>query len=233
MEKKVITVKIARGGILMKKTALVVGATGLVGKELVKILLEAPEYDKVVTWVRRPTGLSSTKLDEQIIDFDNIENYVLDFKVDHVFCCLGTTIKKAKTKTAFKKVDLDYPLALGRWAKKKEVPQFLVISSIGANSNSKIFYSSVKGQLEEGLKGTGLNALKIIRPSLLIGQRDEFRLGERSAEVLFKIFPFVFSGQLSKYKPVQGKDVAYTMYKEALKEGKGSFTISSDQIGNA
>lgn len=214
----------------MDKTALVVGATGLVGTELVKTLIEAPEYDRVITWVRRPTGLISRKLEEQIIEFNDIEKNQLDYKIDHVFCCLGTTIKKAKTKEAFKKVDLEYPLELGRWAKKNEASQFLIISSVGANPSSKIFYSSVKGQLEDELKKMELNGLKIFRPSLLIGQRDDFRFGERSAEILFKAFPFIFRGGLRMYKPVKGRDVAYAMYKEALKQEKGNFIINSEQI---
>ena len=214
----------------MEKTALVVGATGLVGSELVKILLEAPEYDEVVVWVRKTTGISHVKLVEKIIEFDKLETVKVEGKVDHVFCCLGTTIKKAKTREAFAKVDLEYPLALGRWAKENCVSQFLVVSSIGADASSKVFYSKTKGQLEVGLKRLDLNGLQIFRPSLLLGERNEFRLGESTATVVSRYLPFFFWGPLKKYKPVQGKAVAYAMYRGALEDKKGSYTISSGEI---
>ena len=114
-----------------KKTALVVGATGLVGGNLVNILLESPEYEKVIVWVRKPTGINNKKLEEKIINFELIDTYKLDDRLNHIFCCLGTTIKKAKSKNAFKKVDLEYIVSLARKAKENDVSQFLVISSMG------------------------------------------------------------------------------------------------------
>lgn len=214
---------------MKSKKALVIGATGLVGRELVKILLEAPEYDAVNVWVRKSTDISHAKLSESIIDFDSLESYEVEGEVDHVYCCIGTTIKKAKTKEAFKKVDLEYPLALGRWAKKNDVSQFLVISSIGADPKSKVFYSRTKGQMEEGLRSLGLNGLKIFRPSLLLGDRDEFRLGEHVATVMSKWLPFMFWGPMNKYKPVQGTDVASAMYREAVRGSQETRIIGFEE----
>ncbi|MFZ3591133.1 oxidoreductase [Bacillus sp. DJP31] len=212
-----------------RKTALVVGATGLVGTELVKILVEAKEYEKVVVWVRKSTGMTNEKLEETIIDFDKIESYKLD-KAKHVFCCLGTTIKKAKTKENFKKVDFDYPVSLAKRAKESDVSNFLVISAMGANEKSGIFYNAVKGQMEEELKRIGLKGLKIFRPSLLLGERNEFRLGEKIAEVVSKGIPFLFNGSLKKYKPIYGSIVAKAMYKAAVEELPGCEVFESKEI---
>lgn len=212
------------------KRALVVGATGLVGSELIKILLASSEYDTVTAWVRKPTGISNQKLEEKIIDFDMLENCHIDGHADDVFCCLGTTIKKAKTRKAFQKVDLEYPLVLGRWAKKKGVSQFLVISAMGADPKSMIFYNKTKGQLEQGLKEIGLKGLHIFRPSLLLGKRNEFRFWESTFTVILRLVPFIFAGPLKKYRPIQGRDVADAMYRKAVRGKKGTHVYLSNEI---
>jgi uncharacterized protein YbjT (DUF2867 family) len=213
------------------KTALVVGATGLVGSELVRILLESPEYERVTAWVRKPSAsLQHPKLTQIVIDFNQLESCSLDGKIDHVYCCLGTTIKKVKTKEAFTRVDLDYPLALGRWAKEHGASQLLVVSSEGANANSGIFYSRTKGLMEQGLTELDLPGLQLFRPSLLLGDRDEFRLGERVAAVIARAFPFLFTGPLRAYRPIHGRTVANAMYKAALQERTGITIYQSQQI---
>lgn len=213
-----------------RKTALVVGATGLVGSNLVSILVESPEYEKVIVWVRNPTGIKNKKFEEKLIDFEKIESYPLDEKVNHVFCCLGTTIKKAKTKEAFTKVDLEYPLALARKAKEMGVSQFLVITAMGASDGSRIFYNKVKGQLEVELKKLGLKGLKIFRPSLLLGERNEVRFGEKAAETISKAVPFLFTGPFMKYKPIEGKLVANAMSIVAGVEKPGVEVFDSEEI---
>lgn len=215
------------------RTALIIGATGLVGNELVKILLASSEYSRVIIWARKATGISDKRLEEIMIDFEKIEAYEVGNKVDHVFCCLGTTIKKAKTQEAFKKVDLEYPLALGRWAKEKGISQFLVISAMGAATSSRIFYNKTKGQLEQGLREIGLSGLHIFRPSLLLGERKEVRSGERAAAIVSKLIPIMFVGPLKRYKPIQGRDVAYAMYKTAIEERRGTYVYCSNEINEA
>lgn len=212
------------------KTALIAGATGLVGTELVKRLLKAPEYTKIIMIVRRPTGIVHEKLEEKVIRFEELSQLDLPARIDHVYCCLGTTIKKAKTKEAFQKVDLEYPVLLAKLAKKHEASQFLVISSMGANAQSPIFYNKVKGQLEAQLNEVGLNGLKIFRPSLLLGERNEFRFAEATTAKLSKSFPFVFIGKMKKYKPVQAATVARAMLAIALLDQSGTHVYESQHI---
>lgn len=214
----------------MGKVALVVGATGLVGNELVKVLLSASEYEKVIVWVRTSMDIEHNKLEEKIINFRELDKYVVDKAVNHVFCCLGTTIKKAKSQEAFLQVDLEYPTVLAKKAKERNVSQFLAISAMGADPGSRIFYNRTKGMLEEELKKVGLPGLHIFRPSLLLGKRKEFRLGERAAGAAYKALPFIFVGGLKKYKPIQGKTVAWAMYKVAISEKYGVNIYGSDRI---
>ncbi|MBU3160635.1 NAD-dependent epimerase/dehydratase family protein [Clostridium frigoris] len=213
-----------------KKIALVVGATGLVGGNLVNVLLEAPEYEKVIVWVRKSTGINNKKLEEKIINFELLDTYKLEDRVNHIFCCLGTTIKKAKSKEAFKRVDLEYIVSLVKKAKENDVSQFLVISAMGANIKSAVFYKKVKGQMETDISNLWLRGLKIFRPSLLLGDRSEFRVGEKAAEVISKCIPFIFNGTFKKYKPVYGNTVAKAMYKVAVEEKAGIEAFDSEVI---
>lgn len=212
------------------KIALIAGATGLVGTELVKRLLEAPEYKKVILIGRRSSGIIHEKLEEKVIRFEELAHLHFDSAIDHVYCCLGTTIKKAKTKEAFQKVDLEYPLLLAKLAKNHQASQFLVISSMGANAKSPVFYSKTKGQLEDRLKELGLNGLKIFRPSLLLGERNEFRFAEATTAKLSKAFPFLFIGKMKKYKPVKAATVARAMLAIALLDQLGTHVYESQHI---
>ena len=212
------------------KIGLVIGATGLVGRELVLTLLESPEFSKVIVWVRKTTGIDHPKLSEFFPDFERLDCVPIPNKVDCIFCCLGTTIKKAKTKEAFKKVDYTYPLMLAQNAKQNQIRQFLIISAMGADESSRVFYSRTKGELELELKQLHLESLTIFRPSLLLGKREEFRLGEELAAMVSKVMPFLFKGPFKKYKPLKGKVVAKAMYLSALKEKKGIRIVTSDEI---
>ncbi|MGF7185870.1 uncharacterized protein YbjT (DUF2867 family) [Desulfitispora alkaliphila] len=215
------------------KSALIVGASGLVGNELLKQLLSAQEYGKVVALVRTSLGIDHPKLEEKIIDFDNIDFYKECFKVNDVFCCLGTTIKKAKSKEIFKKVDVDYPVAVAKLAKETQVEKFLIVSSVGANPNSKVFYSRMKGLLEEQLKELGLKSLHIFRPSLLLGERKEQRLGEDIGKFVTKGILFMFKGTLSHYSPIEARVLALGIYRIAQSNAKsGVHVYSYNQISN-
>lgn len=215
----------------MNRKAVVVGATGLVGMELVQLLLSDLEYTTVTLIVRRTTGISHPKLDEKIIDFEQLGITDVDLSGADVFCTLGTTIKKAGTQEAFRQVDYTYPLELGRMAKAKGAKQFLIVTSMGANPSSRSFYIRVKGEIEEALRDVKLPSLHIFRPSLLLGKREEFRIGERIASFAFNLFAPLFSGTLRKYSPVHARTVAKSMLFVAKKSlSAGNYVYESDQI---
>jgi uncharacterized protein YbjT (DUF2867 family) len=214
---------------MSKKTALVIGANGLVGSELLKSLLVAPEYSKITVLVRKTLGIEASNLEEKIINFENLADYKESFKVDDVFCCLGTTIKKAKSQEAFKKVDVDYPLEMAKLSKEMDCKKFLVISSMGADPKSSVFYNRMKGTLEEGLQAMNLNSLQIFRPSLLLGNRKEFRFGEKVGSIIARGLIFLFVGALRKYRPIKAAKVADAMYKVAqMNENNFKIFMSQD-----
>ncbi|MCH4825979.1 MAG: NAD(P)H-binding protein [Planococcus sp. (in: firmicutes)] len=212
------------------KTALLAGASGLVGNELLHILLNSAQYSHVKVLVRHSLEITHEKLEQVTIDFDKLDEYAQHFDVDDVFCCLGTTIKKAGSQEAFKKVDYDYPLKMAELAASQQAKNFLVITALGADSTSKVFYSRTKGQLQLRLKKTGLIALHIFQPSLLLGERKEFRLGEKFATILSPVFSILMRGKMKKYKPVEAKNVALAMYEVAQIERTGNYTYPSDRI---
>lgn len=221
---------IERGGNHVSRVALIAGATGLVGSHLIEILLKSPEYNKVISFVRRESGMKHEKLDERIISFD-VMKLLPHEEIDDVFCCLGTTIKKAKSKHAFKKVDYEYPIQLGKLGKAHGAKQYLVISSIGANPGSPFFYSKVKGNLEKELMELHFPSLHIFRPSLLLGERQEFRFGEKAGEIFSRAVRPVMMGRLKRYRSIPGQQVAYGMYRSAIGTSKQEVIIhESEQI---
>ena len=215
---------------MVQKTALVVGATSLVGKELVKVLLASDKYNKIIVWVRQTVGIDHKKLEEKQIHFEILNSYEIDKAVDHLYCCLGTTIKKAGTQKAFKAVDFGYPLLLAGKAKDAGVQQFIIISAMGAAVNAMSFYSRTKGEMEEALQRLDLHGLQIVRPSLLLGKREEFRIGEQLAAMLAGLIPFLFIGSLKKYKPIPVREVAYAMYRIANQARPGNHIYESDKL---
>jgi uncharacterized protein YbjT (DUF2867 family) len=215
---------------LAGKTALIAGATGLIGKELLQFLLNGNEYDKVIAIVRRPVGIDHPKLDERIVDFNQLEQRKQLFTADDVFCCLGTTIKKAKTKEAMWKIDVEYPVSIATLASSEGAKKFLLVSSMNADPESAIFYPRMKGKLEEEIKQIPFETTAIFRPSLLLGEREEFRFGERTAAAIFSKLPFLFTGPLRKYKAIEGRTVASAMYRVAQKNDKGLTVYPSELI---
>lgn len=215
---------------IIKKTALIAGASGLVGNELLRILLEANDYEKIKIFTRNRLNLEHSKLEQIVVDYDNLDQYKDYLNVNDVFCCLGTTIKKAGTQEAFMRVDYEYPLEIARLSRESGIDKFLIITAMGANKNSKIFYNRVKGEVEEELTKIHFPSLIIFRPSLLLGNRKEFRLGEKIASVLSPLFSFALTGSLRKYKPIQARDVAMAMYVSAQRKNLGNRIIQSDEI---
>jgi uncharacterized protein YbjT (DUF2867 family) len=178
----------------MHKTALIAGSTGLTGSYLLEKLLTSDNYSKVVSLVRKPHPLRHPRLEQIVFDFDNpAEEHI---KADHIYCSLGTTIKKAGSKAAFRKVDLEYPLSLARIAYRNGASRFSVITSMGSNPRSAFFYNQVKGELEEELKKIPFEGLYIFRPSLLVGNRKEYRMGENAAKWIMKAVDFLLPANL-------------------------------------
>lgn len=212
------------------KTALIVGSSGLVGSELLQLLVKSDDYVQIRSLVRKPLENNDNKVVETVIDFDHLSQYKDLFNVDDVFCCLGTTIKKAGNQSEFKKVDVDYPFEIAKLAKMMNVQKFSVISSIGANPNSKIFYSRMKGLMEKQLTELELNSLNIFRPSLLLGDRKEYRFGEKFSGFMLKILSFLFIGKLKKYRAIEAKTVAMAMLKNAQLAKNGVHIFSSETI---
>ncbi len=207
-----------------KRNALIAGATGLVGSSLLHQLLADDQYEKVVIVTRKPIELKHVKLIQKPIDFDSLESLKLDLKVEDVFCALGTTIKTAGSQDAFYKVDYSYVVNLGKWCDSNDVKRFLIVSAMGANSKSGIFYNRVKGEMEAAVSQLNIPQKQVFRPSLLMGNRTEKRGGEKIAQGIMGSLGFLFVGPLLKYKGIHADVVADAMIKAAKQDVSG-FTI--------
>lgn len=209
--------------------AVIAGSTGEIGKFLLEYLLEEEAFSKVSSLIRRPSTIEHPKLQNKVIAFDELpELDKLEFEV--LFICLGTTIKKAGTQEAFRKVDYDYVVNLTDWAKKSGASQVHIVSAMGADANSRIFYSRVKGEMQNAVKKIGIASTYIYQPSLLDSERQEQRLGERIGILVFRALGFLFVGPLKKYASIKVQDVARGMLQRAKQPRVGYFEIPSDMI---
>lgn len=209
----------------ISNAAVVIGATGLVGRECVKQLAARPEFASVTAVARRalPDDLQSLRLRTAIVDFDRLDEHPDVFRASHVFCALGTTIKQAGSQERFRQVDFSYPLRAAELAVAAGARHFLLVSSVGASPASRAFYLRVKGELEAAIMALGFSSVTVVRPSLLLGGRKEFRLGEEVAMRLSWAFP-------RKYRPVQVRDVAHVLVNAAVEDRPGVRVIESPEI---
>jgi uncharacterized protein YbjT (DUF2867 family) len=215
----------------MARTALVVGATGLVGKHLVESLLISKAYDQVKILSRRKLAFEHKKISYILLEnFDLLINVKDQISAQDVFCCLGTTIKTAGSKEKFYQVDYEYPIKIGELALANQAQQFLLISAMGANAKSSIFYNKVKGEVEKAIKTLGYKSVHIFRPSILLGKREEKRIGEKVGIALMQTFAPLMLGGLKKYKPIKAKDVAMAMHNCAFENTTGTLIHESDKI---
>ena len=217
----------------MSKTALVVGASGLIGRYCVEYLLEHSAYDRVKILVRRAFPLQHPKLTIYQIDFADLESHITELSADDVFCTLGTTIAKAGSQAAFRKIDFDYPVKIAAFLQHLEAQQFLIVTSMGADARSRVFYNRVKGEVEEALRKIPFNAIHFFRPSLLLGERNEYRRGERIGASVMSAMDPLFLGPLRKYRPILARDVAHAMVLTAQKNIPGMHIYESDIIQQA
>lgn len=215
---------------MKQRKALLLGASGLVGGHCLGYLLADDFYSRVNILVRRELPIHHPKLVQHPVDFDRLENHAAVLCGDDVFCCLGTTIAKAGSREAFRRVDFGYPVKIAGLALKGGAKQFLLVSALGADAGSPIFYNRVKGQVEEAIDHCGFETLHIFRPALLTGKRVERRPIEDLGRMLSRLFPFVFSGPLKKFRPIAAEALAYAMVEIAREQWQGRHVFSSALI---
>jgi uncharacterized protein YbjT (DUF2867 family) len=212
--------------------AVIAGASGLIGNLLLEQLLNQPDYNEVLLLVRKKLSLQHQKLKQLVVDFDCLEDYQNEIKGHALFCCLGTTKSKTPDLSVYRKIDHDYPVQLVKIAVKNSMQQYHLVSALGADKNSSIFYSKLKGETEEDIKSLKLKSIFIYQPSLLVGNRQEKRAAERFAMRLAKWIDPLLIGNLKKYRSINAETVAKAMVNQSLKDDSGIFTYPSDQIKN-
>lgn len=193
---------------------MILGASGLTGGLVLEGLLATPAVTSVVAPVRRPLALEHSKLSQHVVDFDALEAHAAIFHVDAVVCCLGTTIHKAGSRDAFRKVDHDYALAAARLAKMAGARAFILMSAVGASATSSVFYSRVKGELEDAVRALRFAYLAVYHPSLLLGDRDERRTAESLGMAVMPLANYGLIGPLKRYRAISAETVASAMVNE-------------------
>lgn len=203
----------------MTKSALVVGATGVVGRALIEQLCAHDAYHRVLVWVRRPLAWTHPKLAVHVMDFEKIDTIPLE-SIDEVFCALGTTQKKAGSRAQFWRVDVEYPIAVAQWAMHAGASQYVLVSSPGAHARSPLLYLRAKGEVEVGIRGVGFSRVLIIHPPIIIGSRPEKRLAESLSAKLLLCLP---SAWLTTLRPMNGDAIARAVCGFAQQTQHGCF----------
>lgn len=209
----------------MPRSALIAGATGLVGGECLRLLLASPAYSSVTVVTRRPldAAAASPKLRTVVVDFAGLDSVRNQLRADHVFCALGTTIKKAGSEGRFREIDFEYPRRLAELALEAGAQHFSLVSALGASAASRVFYSRVKGELEDALRAMHWPGLALLRPSVIAGERKEFRPVERLMEHTLRFAP-------QAWRPVPAQDIAAAMIATALAGCAGLTVLESAAI---
>ena len=214
----------------MSKTITIIGASGLIGNEVLQLAMENKEIERITIFVRKSLHLNNPKLIEVITDFKNLNDLETKINGDALICCLGTTRKKTPNLEEYKKIDFDLTINLAQIAKKQNIEQVHLISAIGADSKSKIFYNRLKGETEVALINIGFPQTIIYRPSLLIGKRNEYRFGELLAQKLSPIFDLLLIGSLKKYHSISASDIAKTIVNRVLRKGQKVEVLEYNEI---
>lgn len=213
------------GVVMAGRTAILIGATGLVGGHCLKLLLQSPRYDRVIAVSRRPVPLKHKKLVRVETPLEQLGQALGKVKADDAFCCLGTTIRQAGTKAEFHKVDYGYALEFAHHVLRSGAKHFLLVSALGAHARSPVFYNRVKGLLEQDVAALGFDRVSIFRPSLLVGERVEERPGEAVGLRLSGLIAPFLRGPLSAMHPVRGADVAAAMVACAGADGEAGVSV--------
>lgn len=208
------------------KTAIILGATGLTGSILLEKLIEGDSFDKIKLFSRSSSGKNNPKVEEHLIDLFQLEKHSDDFTADVVFCCIGTTKAKTPDSETYKKIDYGIPVAAAKLAKKNGIKTFIVISSLGADEKSRVFYNRTKGKMERDVLNQNIVNTYILQPSLIVGDRNESRFGETMAGNFMKVFGFLIP---KKYKSINAETIARAMMMVAIK-GYSERIITSEKI---
>lgn len=207
--------------------AVIAGTTGLVGNLLLDLLLNDEHYARVIALSRKPLDRQHPKLQNLVVDFDRLEEYAAQLRADDVFCCLGTTIRQAGSQAAFRKVDFDYPLNLARVTKEQGAKQYLLVTALGSDKTSSIFYNRVKGEVQEAIGLVGFNSYHIFQPSMLLGDRKESRTGEGVGKAVMTSLDFLIP---KKYKAIDAVKVARGMVAVAKQNQAGAHAHVSGEL---
>ena len=193
------------------KTALIFGSTGLVGSNLLTLLIKDDYYTAIKIFARSKVNINDPKVEIINLDFNKLNEYSHLIKGDDCFFCIGTTKKQTPNKDEYRNIEYNFPVNIGKIAKNNNVRSFMYVSSLGSNPNTKNTYLKNKGEAEEFLKKLNFSQLSIIRPSFLLGDRNEFRLGEIIGKNIYKKLSFLFQGSLRKFRAIESKNVAKAM----------------------
>jgi uncharacterized protein YbjT (DUF2867 family) len=213
----------------MSKTAIILGATGLTGSFLLEKLIRDTSFEKIKLFSRNPVHKTSSKIEEHLIDLFKLETYKELFTGDVLFCCIGTTASKTKDKEVYKAIDYGIPVSAAKLAIKNNIKTFIVVSSMGANVSSSLFYNKTKGEMERDVLKQNIKNTYILRPSLIGGNRNELRVGERIAKGVMSLLDPFFLGPLKKYKIISPENIVSCMQKLAESNVYQSI-FSSDEI---
>lgn len=210
----------------MSKTAIILGATGLTGGILLNLLLEETRYSKIKAFGRTSVGKNDPKIEEHLVDILELQEQALDFKGDVVFCCIGTTSAKTPDKKLYRKIDYGIPVTAAKLCTKNRIDTLIVISAMGANIDSNVFYNKIKGEMQRDVLQEGIRNTYMLQPSLIGGNRNEKRFGERIAQIGMSVFGFLIPKQ---YKIIQPETIAMGMLRLAEK-GYSETIITSEKI---
>jgi len=214
----------------MTKTAIILGATGLTGSLLLEKLIKDNRYGQIILISRSKIDNLPSKVSQHIGDLLDLAQFSEFFKADELYCCIGTTKDKTKDTTIYKNIDYGIPLAAATLCKEKGIPTFIVVSALGADKNSRIFYNRTKGEMEEAVLKLDLDHTYILRPSLIVGQRHQPRIGEKISKYLLTIFQPLLQGGLKKYRMIYANTIANTMVVLANATPQKVHILESDKI---
>jgi uncharacterized protein YbjT (DUF2867 family) len=213
-----------------KYKALVLGSSGLIGLETINLLLNNDKYEVVYAISRSELPIKNNKLIQILADYNSIETKIKDLQIHHFFCCIGSTRAKTPDKTKYYEIDLEYPKKVASILIANGSTSLCLVSSMGANPTSNNFYLKLKGDVEESLRAIGFKSFHIFRPSLLLGNRKEFRLTERITKFIYPIFNLLLVGKMKDYRSIQAKDIAAAMINVSITSNLGDYIYQTQLI---